>query len=57
MDRHTIIVLYAPQIEEAKEFFSQLRWVLEQKQVANQDVVLIEHTSVWLVAPSPLAGT
>lgn len=56
VDRHTLIYLYAPQIEEAKDFFRQLRWILEQKQVANQQVVLIEHTTVWLVEPAPLAG-
>jgi hypothetical protein len=55
IDRHTLMVLYAPQIEEAKDFFRQLRWILEQKQVANQDVVLIEHATVWLVEPVPLA--
>ena len=56
VDRHTVIVVYTPQIEEAKDFFAQLRWILEQKQVANQDVILIEHTTVWLVESSPLAG-
>jgi hypothetical protein len=54
VDRHTLMVLYTPQIDEAKDFFRQLRWILEQKQVANQDVVLIEHTTAWLVEPSPL---
>jgi len=57
VDRHTLMVLYTPQIEEAKDFFRQLRWILQQKHVANQDVVLIEHTSVWLVEPSPLVGS
>jgi hypothetical protein len=56
VDRHMLMVLYTPQIEEAKDFFRQLRWILEQKQAANQEVVLIEHTTVWLVEPSPLAG-
>ncbi len=56
VDRHMQMILYSPQIEEAKDFFRQLRWILEQKHVANQEVVLIEHTSVWLVEPSPLAG-
>ena len=56
IDRHTLMVLYAPQIEEAKDFFRQLRWIVEQKHVANQEVVLIDHTTVWLVEPSPLAG-
>jgi hypothetical protein len=54
VDRHPLMVLYTPQIEEAKDFFRQLRWILEQKHVANQDVVLIEHTTVWLVEPLPL---
>jgi hypothetical protein len=56
VDRHTLMVLYTPQVEEAKDFFRQLRWILEQKQVANQDVVLIEHSTVWLVESSPLVG-
>jgi hypothetical protein len=54
IDRHTLMVVYTPQLDEAKDFFRQLRWVLEQKHVANQDVVLIEHTPVWLVESSPL---
>lgn len=56
VDRHTLMVLYTPQTEEAKDFFRRLRWILEQKQVANQDVVLIEHTTAWLVEASPLPG-
>jgi hypothetical protein len=56
VDRHTLMVLYTPQIEQAKDFFRQLRWVLEQEQVANQDVILIEHTTAWLVERSPLPG-
>jgi len=54
VDGHTLMILYTPQIEEAKAFFRQLRWILEQKQVANQDVVLIEHITAWLVERSPL---
>jgi hypothetical protein len=56
VDRHTSMFLYTPQIEEAKDFFRQLRWVLEQPQVANQEVVVIEHTPVWLVERLPLPG-
>ena len=56
IDRHTLMVVYTPQTEEAKDFFRQLRWILEQKQVANQEVVLIEHTTAWLVEASPLPG-
>ena|SRR5579862_5381836 len=55
IDRHMLMVVYTPQIEEAKDFFRQLRWILEQKQVANQEVVLIEHTTAWLVDSMPLA--
>jgi len=56
VDRHILMTLYTPQIEEAKDFFRQLRWILEQKHVANQEVVLIEHSTAWLVEPSPLPG-
>jgi len=56
IDRHTLLVLYTPQIDEAKDFFRQLRWILEQKQVAHQEVVLIEHTTAWLVESAPLSG-
>jgi hypothetical protein len=54
IDRHTLTVFYTPQVEEAKDFFRQLRWILERKEVANQDVVLIEHTTAWLVEVTPL---
>lgn len=54
IDCHTLMVVYTPQIDEAKDFFGQLRWILEQKQVANQEVVLIEHTTAWLVERTPL---
>jgi hypothetical protein len=56
VDRHTVMIVYTSQIEEAKDFFRQLRWILEQKHVADQDVVLIEHTTAWLVERSPLPG-
>lgn len=54
VDRHTLIVLYSPQIEQAKDFFRRLRWILEQDEDANQDVVLIEHVTAWLVEAAPL---
>jgi hypothetical protein len=56
IDRHTLIVVYTPQTDEAKEFFRHLRWILEQKQVAEQEVVLIEHMPAWLVESAPLPG-
>jgi hypothetical protein len=55
IDKHTLLVIYTCQTDEAKRFFRQLRWVLEQPQVAQQEVVLIEHAAVWLVESSPLA--
>jgi hypothetical protein len=57
VDRHTLMVVYTPQTEDAKDFFRYLRWILEQKQVANQDVILVEHTTAWLVEASPLPGS
>jgi hypothetical protein len=54
VDRHIQLVLYTAQVEEAKDFFRQLRWILERKHVANQEVVLIEHTTAWLVESAPL---
>jgi hypothetical protein len=45
VDRHTTLVVYTPQVEEAKDFFRQLRWVLEQRHIAGQEVVLIERTA------------
>jgi hypothetical protein len=57
VDRHTHMVLYTPQIEEANDFFRRLRWILEQPQVANQQAVLIEHTTAWLVEASPLPNS
>ncbi len=56
VDRHTLIILYTCQTEEAKDFFRKLRWILQQKHVANQEVILIEHATVWLVEASPLLG-
>jgi hypothetical protein len=49
VDRHTLIVLYSPQVEGAKDFFRRLRWILEHDEDANQEVVLIEHVTAWLV--------
>jgi hypothetical protein len=54
IDRHTLLVVYTPQTDEAKDFFRQLRWILEQKHVANQEVVLIEHTTASLLERAPL---
>jgi hypothetical protein len=49
IDGHQLFVIYTPQVEEAKTFFHHLKSILELKEVAGQDVVLIEHTAVWLM--------
>lgn len=49
VDRHTLFVIYASQREEAKTFFRYLKSILELTEVAEQDVVVIEQVSVWLV--------
>jgi len=49
IDRHQLFVVYTPQVEEAKTFFRHLKSILELKEVAGQDVVLVEHTVVWLM--------
>lgn len=49
IDQHMLFVLYTPQVDEAKTFFRYLKSILQLKEVANQEVVLIEHTTVWLM--------
>lgn len=49
IDRHQLFVVYTPQVEEAKTFFRHLKSILELKEVVRQDVVLVEHTVVWLM--------
>ena len=49
IDRHMVFIVYTPLVDEAKTFFRYLKSILELKEVANQDVVLIEHTTVWLM--------
>jgi hypothetical protein len=49
IDRHMLFVIYTPQVEEAKLFFRYLKSILELKEVAGQDVVLVEHLAVWLM--------
>ena len=44
-----VFIVYTPQVDEAKTFFRYLKSILELKEVANQDIVLIEHTTVWLM--------
>ena len=49
MDRHQHFVVSTPQVEEAKTFFRHLKSILELKEIAGQDVMLVEHVAVWLM--------
>ena len=49
VDRHMLFVVYAAMREEAKTFFRYLKSILELKEVANQDIVLVELIAVWLM--------
>jgi hypothetical protein len=49
IDRHQLFVVCTPQVEEAKTFFRDLKSILVLKEVAGQEVVLVEHTVVWLM--------
>jgi hypothetical protein len=44
-----IFTVFTPQMEEAKTFFRYLKSILEQKDVAEQEVVLVEQVAVWLM--------
>jgi hypothetical protein len=43
-------------VEGAKLFFRQLKSILELKEVAGQDVVLVEHVTVWLMEGGMVPG-
>jgi hypothetical protein len=49
IDRHQLFIVYTPQVEEAKTFFRHLKSILELKEVAAQEIVLVEHVAVWLM--------
>ncbi len=58
-DKHMLWVVYTAQVEDAKALFQYLKFILELKHVAGQDVVVIEHTTVWLMKaakPPHLSG-
>jgi hypothetical protein len=54
VDQHILMVVYALQDGEAVSCFRQLKWVLQQKQVAAQQVVLVEQVPVTLIEPEEL---
>jgi hypothetical protein len=49
VDHHILLIVYALQDEEALTCLRQLKWVLQQEEVAAQEVVLIEQVPVQLV--------
>ncbi|MCI0459804.1 MAG: hypothetical protein L0Z62_22875 [Gemmataceae bacterium] len=56
LDRHMLFIVYSAQRAEAMTFFQYLKWVLQREWVAGQEVVVIEHSTVWLVEATPLPG-
>jgi hypothetical protein len=55
IDEHILIVIYALQAKEAVTCLRQLKWVLQQEQVAAQEVVLIEQVPVQLLEAAELS--
>jgi hypothetical protein len=53
IDKHMLFVIYTPQLDETKQFFRYLKSVLQERQIANQEVVLVEHVSVSLMDSAP----
>jgi hypothetical protein len=54
VDNHILLVIYALQDAEALTCMRQLKWILQQKHVAAQEVVLIEQVPVHLVEAADL---
>jgi hypothetical protein len=55
VDHHLLLVIYALQDAEALTCLRQLKWVLQQEQVAAQEVVLIEQVPVHLIEAAELS--
>jgi hypothetical protein len=55
VDHHILFVVYALQDAEALTCLRQLKWVLQQEQVAAQEVVLIEQVPVRLIEAAELS--
>jgi hypothetical protein len=49
VDRHLLLVVYTATREEAKTFCRYLKSILELKEVAGQDIVLVGLVAVWLM--------
>src|SRR5207249_7283292 len=55
VDQHIQLVVYALQDAAALTCFRQLKWILQQEQVAAQQVVLIEQVPVHLIEAAELS--
>jgi hypothetical protein len=55
VDHHIILIVYTLQDTEAVTCMRQLKWLLQQKHVAAQEVVLIEQVPVQFVEPEEMS--
>ena len=55
VDHHILIIIYSLQVAEALTCLRQLKWVLQQDNVAAQEVVLIEQVPVHLVEAAEIS--
>jgi hypothetical protein len=57
VDHHILLIVYSLQAIEALTCFRHLKWILQQEQVAAQEVVLIEQLPVHLVEAAELSAS
>ncbi len=55
VDHHIVLIVYALQDVESLTCMRQLKWILQQQQVAAQEVVLIEQVPVHLIEAAELS--
>jgi hypothetical protein len=55
VDHHILFVIYTLQDAEALICLRQLKWILQQEQVAAQEVVLVEQVPVHLIEAAEIA--
>jgi len=55
VDEHILLIVYSLQDREASTCLRQLKWILQQEQVAAQEVVLIEQVPVHLIEAEELS--
>jgi len=56
VDHHILLVVYTLQDAEALTCMRHLKWILQQEQVAAQEVVLIEQMPVHLIEAAESSG-